>query len=132
MEENMANNKLRLNGYFGRIIGSILILLFFSSCSTMMNVNAVDLNGREIDQATVLVDGLNIGKTPNAMTKVSNAVWDETEIRVVAEGFRPTTKIADKEIKVGTLIIGLVLIWIPLLWVYGPKAQQTVVLTPEQ
>ena len=59
----MANNKLRLNGYFGRIIGSILILVFFSSCSTMMNVNAVDPEGREIDQATVSVDGLNEDRT---------------------------------------------------------------------
>ena len=128
----MENERLLFTGWFGRTIGILMILIFFSSCATTMTVNAIDPNGRPIDQATVLVNSENIGKTPSASTRVSNAVWEDTVITVIAEGYSTRTTQAVKEVKIGTLIAGLFLIWIPLLWVYGPKAQQNVVLMQEQ
>ena len=118
-------------GFFVKIIGILLIVSFVSACSTMMTVNAVDPNGSQISDVRVIVNGQDIGQTPNTTTKVSNFIGDDTSIRVVKEGYVTRTVGAEKEIKIPVLIIGLLFTYIPLLWVYGPKALQTVVLTPE-
>ena len=127
----MVNKKLFPKDLFGRAIGILLILIYFSGCTTTMTVNSVDPNGRPINGATVLVDGENIGQTPNASTSTSNGLWVKNEIRVQANGFQSTVTEADKEIKI-PILIGGILIWPLLLWCYGPKEQQNVVLTPAQ
>ena len=117
---------------FIRTIGILLILVLSSSCSTTMNVNAVDPLGIQVIGATVLVDGENIGQTPNAGTKVSNFAGSIPEIRIIAGGFRTHTTEPDREIKVGTFIVGLIPpFWPLLLWAWGPRKQQYVILTPE-
>ena len=113
--------------FFVRVIGILMILVMFGACTTTMHVNAVDIEGNFIDGASVLVDGVFIGYTPDASTSVSNAVWDSTEIRVTKDGYRPSVVEANREIKVAPLIAGIFL-WVPLLWVWGPRAQQNVVL----
>ena len=112
-----------------RMISVLLIMFFFAGCSTMMTVNVVDQMGVPINGAVVLVDNERIGQTPDASTSVSNFIGNTTNIRVVADGYHPRTVEADKELKVGTLVGGLVA-WPFLLWTYGPRATQTVVLTP--
>ena len=115
--------------WFSRTISILIILAFFSGCTTMMTVNAVDQMGLPIDNATVLVDSENIGQTPDASVRVSNFVGGNTTIRVIAEGFHPRTTEANREFKVGPFIGGL-FIWPVLLWVWGPRSVKNVMLTP--
>ena len=116
---------------FSVSISILLILVFFGGCATTMSVNAIDPNGTPINGATVMVDGLNIGQTPDAATRESNFIGNNPSIRVVAEGFNPRTTEAAREFKVAPFIAGLFL-WPLLLWVYGPRAEQNVILTPAQ
>ena len=130
----MTHKKSFINGKLVKIIGSLLLVIFISGCSTMMTVNAVDHLGRPIEQARVVVDGEFIGETPNVKTRVSNVSWGEARMVVSADGYATRTMNAAKEIKIGPLVAAILLpisIYIPLIWVYGPKAQQFVVLEPE-
>jgi uncharacterized protein YceK len=110
---------------------SILMILVLSGCSTMMTVNAVDQDGRLVNDATVLVDGKKIGTTPNATKKVSNAVWKTPIIMVTKQGFYPIIKEADKEFKMGPAIAGVLLICPLWLYVWGPRPHQLITLTPD-
>lgn len=108
---------------------SILLVLVFSGCSTMMTVQAIDADGRPINEATVSVNSKVVGQTPNASTSVSNFVGSTPSIQVQASGYQTNTTKPDKEIKVGSLVGGLFL-WPLFLWCYGPKAIQNVTLAP--
>ena len=119
--------------FFVRVIGILMILVMLVGCSTTMHVNAVDTRGNMIDGASVMVDDQFIGNTPGARTRVSNAVWETTQIRVTKDGFHTAVVDARQQIKVPNLVAGILLSWtvvglIPLLWVWGPRAQQHVVL----
>jgi hypothetical protein len=117
---------------FVKAIGVLMILVLFSSCTTMMRVNVIERTGKPVDNATVLVNDENIGQTPNAGTSVSNFVGSDTVITVLKDGYYTARKEADKEIKVGPAIVGWLLLWPVLLWAYGPKAQQNIILTSEE
>jgi hypothetical protein len=118
--------------YLTRAISILIILFFFVGCvsSTTMRVNVIELNGRPVFDANVLVDGEHIGVTPNASIDVSNFILSEYELIVAKEGYYTVRKNATKEVKPANVVLG-VIFWFPFLWVYGPKAQQSVVLTPE-
>ena len=108
---------------------ALMVVVLFNGCTTMMRVNAVDPNGEQIYDARVLIDGEYIGETPDATTQVSNFVGESPEIKVIKNGYNSRSIEPNKELKVPALIAGI-FVWVPLLWVWGPKAQQTVVLTP--
>ena len=116
--------------FWVRTISVLMILIFFSACSTMMTVNAIDPVGRPIHDATVLVDGQFIGLTPDTSIRVSNFIATSTDIRIIAEGYHPRTAEPVRELKVGAFIAGI-FIWPVLLWVWGPRAQQNIFLTPQ-
>ncbi|MDR1108021.1 MAG: PEGA domain-containing protein [Spirochaetaceae bacterium] len=114
-------------------ISFLMVLILFSGCvsTTIMRVNAIEPTGKPVDNATVLVNGENIGQTPNARTKVSNFVGNDTEITVLKEGYYTAKTEAVKELKEVNMILGILLnIW-AFLWISGPKAQQNVILLPE-
>jgi uncharacterized membrane protein len=117
-----------------KVTSFLMILVLFSGCvsTTMMRVNAVEPNGKPVDNATVLVNGENIGQTPNASTKVSNFVGSDTEITVSKDGYYTARTEAVEEVKAANVILGISLNIFAFLWVSGPKAQQNVVLTPEE
>ena len=118
---------------FARIISILLILVFFSGCSTMMNVTAYDPNGVVINGAVVHVDGQPAGQTPAASARVSNFIGKTTNIRVEANGFHPNTVEADKEFKIVPFFPGIIPpFWPLLLWTNGPKSQQSIVLLPSR
>ena len=122
---------------FSRVISLLLITVFFAGCSTMMTVSAVDPQGRPVNNARVLLDNEFIGETPNANANVSNFIGNSPVIRVMADGYHDRTTPVQNEVKVPNLVAGLLLGWtglglLPLLWVWGPRAQQTVMLMPEQ
>jgi len=95
-----------------------------------MNVDVTDHRGVPVSGATVLVDGRNIGQTPNASVRVSNLAGSLPVIRVWKEGYIPVQREAAGEIKVASLIGGI-LILVPFLWIYGPSSHQHITLMPQ-
>jgi hypothetical protein len=122
-----------IKGILVKGISFLMILVLFGGCvsTTMMRVNAVETTGKPVDNAIVLVNGENIGKTPNARTRVSNFVGAETEITVSKDGYYPARKDAVREVKAANVVFGILLNMFAFLWISGPKAQQNIVLTPE-
>jgi hypothetical protein len=123
-----------VKGLLIKAIGIVMILVLFSGCvsTTMMRVNAIEPTGKPVDNATVLVNGENIGQTPNASSKVSNFVGADTEITVSKDGYYTARTDAVKEVKAANVVLGILLNIFAFLWVSGPKAHQNVVLTPEE
>jgi hypothetical protein len=121
-----------LKSFFVKATGILMISVFIGSCAstTTMRVNATDLNGSPVDNATVMVNGDNIGQTPNAITEVSNFVGTETEITVSKEGYYTTRTEAVHKVKPKNIVLGTLLNVFAFLWVVGPKTQQNLVLTP--
>ena len=122
-----------MKGLFIKTIGVLLILVFFGGCavSTKMTVNAIEPNGRPIDDAMVVVDGKNIGQTPHASKRVSNFVGSTPEIIVSKDGYAVVTTEAVKEVKPANVVLGVMLNFFSWMWVYGPKSQQNIILVPD-
>jgi PBP1b-binding outer membrane lipoprotein LpoB len=106
-------------------------VLFLSGCvaSSMMTVNVSDTKGNSI-AAQVFVDGESIGNAP-ATKKVSNGVWNDPAIRVVANGYAPYNSDVLKEAKAANMVIGCIINPFAWLWCYGPRKQQYVILQKE-
>jgi hypothetical protein len=121
-----------LKSFFVKVIGILMISVFIGSCAstTTMRVTVTDPDGRPVDNATVMVNGENIGQTPNAITEVSNFAGTETEITVSKEGYYATRTEAAHKVKPKNIVLGTLLNVFAFLWVVGPKTQQNVVLTP--
>jgi uncharacterized membrane protein len=121
-----------LKSFFVKATGILMIVVCIGSCAstTTMRVNAIDPDGRPVDNAVVLVNGENIGQTPNAITKISNFAGTETEITVSKEGYYATRTEAAYKVKPKNIVLGALLNVFAFLWVVGPRTQQNVVLTP--
>ena len=103
-----------------RIIGLLTIVSVFSaSCATATRVT-FDSGPQG---AEVYLDNERIGETP-VTVRVSNGVWEDPDVILRKEGYREIRTGIDKEVKVGNLISGLLLIWPAFLWVWGPEAYQ--------
>jgi hypothetical protein len=119
---------------FLKAVSGLLILVFLSSCAvtTKMTIRAIEPSGRLITDATVLVDGEIIGQTPNASYRVSNFAGTNTEIIVLKDGYDTVRTEPVKEVKAANVVLGIMLNFFAWLWVYGPKPQQNIILTPVQ
>ena len=118
---------------FAKMTSIFLTLVLFSSCvsSTMMTVYATDPEGRPLDNATVSVNGENIGQTPHASKKVSNFAGTDVLITVSREGYYTANTEAVIEAKAANILMGIFFLNpFAYLWVAGPKANQNVVLLP--
>ncbi|MDR1788238.1 MAG: hypothetical protein LBR16_07300 [Treponema sp.] len=106
----------------------MLLLVLLSGCvsTTMMHVNATEPNGRPVNDATVLVNGEMAGVTPNASTEVSNFVGTAVEISVAKDGYFPS------KTEAVNVVFGLLLNIFAFFWASGPKAQQNVILIPDE
>jgi len=119
---------------FTRAISILLIIAFMNGCAatTKMTVNVMSSDGKPVTDAVVMVDGINIGQTPNAMTKVSNFFGSKPEIMVIKEGFEPVKTEAAKEVKAVNIVLGIVMLNVfSWMWVYGPKSQQNIILAEQ-
>ena len=109
--------------WFLRGIILFLVLVFLGGCTTMnMNVNALDHNGRPINGATVTVDGMYIGQTPYARTKVSYS--SAPTIKVEASGYETVTVIAKRRFSLGRFL------FVNMFYPVQPRKNQDVILTP--
>lgn len=102
-----------------RIAAAGLVLLFLTGCVTHTSVYFES----NVEDATVYLDGQPIGQTPFT-ARLSNALWENPDVLIEAEGYQTLRTDLQKEVKVGNLISGLLLIWPALLWVYGPESNQ--------
>lgn len=123
-----------MKGVFVKTISVLLILFFVNGCvaSTKMTINTAMPDGRPVTDAIVMVDGVNIGQTPNAKVKVSNFVGNTPEIIVYKDGYETVKTEAVKEVKAANVVIGIMQNIFSWMFVYGPKPIQTITLTPEQ
>lgn len=107
-----------------KIIAIVCLVFFlglsFSSCVTSTNVRFES----DVEGATVLVDGEDIGTTP-VQHKLSNAIWEDPDVVLKKDGYKDQTFSVKKEVKMVNLVCGLILWWPSLLWVYGPKKVQS-------
>ena len=108
----------------------LLLLLVFvfilSSCVSKSNV----LFKTDVDGAEVFIDGESIGKTP-VKTKLSNAIWKDPDILIKQDGYNDNYYTIEKDLKVANLVMGLILWWPTLLYVWGPDENQFVRMVPE-
>ena len=118
---------------FVKLMSIIMVLIFINSCvtSTMVTVRANEPNGKPVDDATVSVNGEIIGQTPNARIKVSNFVGSNPQLTVSKEGYDTVRSEVVKEVKSKNVVFGLLLNVFAWLWVYGPRPNQEIVITPE-
>jgi hypothetical protein len=117
-----------------KAIGILMILSVFGGCvsSTKMNIMALDVNGNPVNDATVMINGEVIGQTPNAQITASNFAGKGYDIIVTKDGYQTVRTEAVKEVKASNIMFGIFLFSIPAwFWIYGPKAQQIVELSPE-
>jgi len=117
-----------------KAVSIMMILILFGGCvtSTKMKVYVTEADGKPINDATVLVNGENIGQTPNARAKVSNFVGSNTQITVIKDGYNTVRTEAIKDAKPANIVLGILipLNFFAFLWCAGPRAQQEVILSP--
>ena len=106
----------------------VLLLLggLLSGC-VMSTTVTIDSDPRG---AEVYVDNRKIGQTP-VTTRMSNGIWEDPSIRLEKEGYSAVYGSLNKDIKPVNLVVGLVLWWPSLLWVYGPESYQHFYLPAE-
>ena len=83
----------------------------------------------DVDGAEVYIDGELIGTTPTTI-ELSNAVWEDPDIVIRKTGYKDLKTNLRKEIKGPNVVFGLLLNTWAWLWVYGPKENQSFILTP--
>ncbi|AEE17597.1 PEGA domain-containing protein [Treponema brennaborense] len=110
---------------FVSVAAVVTAVLLGTGCVSGTNVRFVS----DVPGAQVYVDGELVGTTPTAV-KLSNAVWESPDVLIVKEGYKDTYTELKKEVKPVNLVCGLLLWWPSLLYVYGPKQNQSYVLTP--
>lgn len=105
-----------------KVIAIILaVAVLFTSCSTVVRIDTPD-----VPNASVKINGQPVGETPLTKT-MSDAIWENYDVEIVKEGYQPYKAQLQKEIKVGALIGGII-VWPFLLWVYGPEPYQEIYL----
>jgi hypothetical protein len=105
-----------------RLIALLLVaMVLFMSCSTMTHINVVPsdakikLNDQTIDTGT---------------QSLSNFDFTDYSVQISKDGYKTLNTSLKKEFKVGAFIVGLLLWWPELLFVYGPAPNQTFELEP--
>jgi hypothetical protein len=93
-----------------------------------MRVQALNDKGEILENVEVFVNGVPIGRTPNAIASVSGAVWKSYTLKLRREGYNDVEITAVKEPKWAMIVLGAFFLWFLWLWAYGAKELQTVVL----
>ena len=93
-----------------------------------MRVLALNNKGEMLENAEIFVNGVPVGRTPNAVASVSGAVWKSYTIKVRCDGYNDAQVSAEKEPKWLMIVLGFCFLWFLWLWGYGAKELQTVVM----
>ena len=93
-----------------------------------MRVLALNNKGELLENAEIFINGVPVGRTPNAIASVSGAVWKSYTIKVQCDGYNDVQFSAEKEPKWLMIVLGFCFLWFLWLWGYGAKELQTVVM----
>jgi hypothetical protein len=93
-----------------------------------MHIQVLNDKGELLENAEVFVNGVPVGRTPNAIAEVSGAVWKSYTIKVRRDGYNEVAFSAVKELKWFMIFIGVFFLWFLWLWAYGAKELQAVVM----
>ena len=103
---------------------SIAVLISLIGCNTLVRIES------EPPGADVYINEQYIGETP-VEKSLSDFVGNDYRVRLELEGHQEIRTELEKEVKADVLIIGLFLLCVPLLWVYGPEEYHYYKLKPE-
>jgi hypothetical protein len=100
----------------------LAVMVLLSSCvsNTMVRFDT------PADEARIYLDGVEIDE--NEAIELSNALWENPDLMIEADGYETYYGEVEKELKGTNLIFGLILWWPSLLYVWGPSAQQFIQL----
>jgi len=102
---------------------ALILLVLLTSCSTMVAIRTTPEN------AKVKINGEVVGKTPTDQS-LSNFDFNDYNLEISKDGYKTLNTSLQKEFKVGPFVLGLLLWWPELLWVYGPKSMYNFELEP--
>ena len=108
-----------------KIIVIIITGILMFGCITYTDVTFES----NIEGADLYIDGEYIGEMP-LQVSLSNAIWEDTNIRVTTEGFKESHKKLEKVIQPVNLVVGWFLFPPSLLYCYGPDSYQYYRLFP--
>lgn len=91
----------------------VLLAVSILGCSTLVHIKT------DPEGAKVYVNEQPVGNSPVAK-EYSNFVGNQYHVRILKEGYKPIETELQREVKVGNLIAGLIIVWPLLLWCYGP------------
>lgn len=93
----------------------LIALVVLMGCSTMVAIHTLP------EKAKITINDQPMG--PNET--LSNFDFNDYNVKISADGYKTLNTSLKKEVKVGALVLGLLLWWPELLWVYGPSANQS-------
>jgi hypothetical protein len=107
-----------------KTLSMIMVLaILLMSCSTIVRIETPG-----VPDAIVKINDKPAGRTP-VKKSLSDAIWEEYNVEVSKEGYKTYYGRLQKEVKVGALVGGII-VWPFLLWVYGPEPFQEIYLEP--
>ena len=107
----------------------ILILLIAGTAFGCVTHTSVVFESNA-EGAELYIDGQPFGTVPTEV-KMSNAIWEDPDIRLEKEGYRTTSTLVDKQVQPVNLAVGLTIWQWSLLWCYGPQPYQYIKMYPE-
>ena len=112
---------------FSKFIAILLVAIMTLGLVGCVSSTDVTFN-TDVDGADIYIDGELIGTTPTTI-ELSNAVWEDPDIVIRKTGYKDIRTNLRKEIKGPNVVFGLLLNTWAWLWVYGPKENQSFILT---
>ena len=100
-----------------RVAVAILAAVAVMSCGTMVTIET------QPEDARVYLNQRPLGEAP-VDVELSNFVGNSYQVRIERDGYETIRTDLQKEVKVGNLIVGLILVWPLLLWTWGPQPYQ--------
>lgn len=105
------------------ILASV-IMISMIGCSTLVTIDS------EPRGADLYINNKKVGQTPYS-AKLDDLVSKEYHVILKKEGYKDCHGVLEKEIKIGALIGG-VLILVPFLWCYGPAPFHNYILQEDK
>ena len=111
------------NGFVRGVTAGVTAITLLSGCTRHVTINSNPQGAR------VWVNGQEIGVTP-AHTQMDYTAFTTYEVVLQKEGYEVCRSGLQSEVILPNLVFGVLCCWPALLWMQGPIANQTYLLTP--